>query len=238
MTADHWGHDVPTEPSRRVKVIGLAGHHGAGRATVAEILRRDYGLRSFSIADEIRSALLILDPLVGPGKPLSDLVRELGWGGAAASRLYGAEVLSLMQRFGDGVREVAGEGVWITAMRGTIETGLDASCPPIVCFRDVRFDHEARWVASTGGQVWSVTRPGCGPRNAHESETGVDPALIAGIVVNDGTRSALRARVAALAAEAGMHRVPPTRPGGARPPAAALGSLTRMAGIARGGQTA
>lgn len=64
---------------------------------------------------------------------------------------------------------------------------------------DVRFPNEAAMVRQLGGQVWQVVRPGHEPpRTGHASETTGDEFAPDRVLVNDGSLDELRA--AALAA--------------------------------------
>ena len=62
-------------------------------------------------------------------------------------------------------------------------------CPRIV-ITDVRFDNEATWIQSLGGEVWRVERPGI-EQNSHVSEEPISDHLVSRTINNAGDQYAL-----------------------------------------------
>jgi len=87
-------------------IIGLSGYARSGKDTIAEILIMNYGFKRLAFADNIRKAIIKLDPILSNGQRISGSVREIGWEPTKAN----TEVRRLLQVFGTEVgREMFGE---------------------------------------------------------------------------------------------------------------------------------
>lgn len=170
--------------------LGLIGHAGSGKDTVADhLVRRGYTRVAF--ADAVRSVLLSVNPLITrDGLRLRDAVEAHGWD-TAKRRI--PEVRELLQRLGAGVRDTLGESVWLEhALRR-----LDALPGPVVV-TDVRYSNEARALRSRNFLLVLVQRPGVGPANSHQSEVDIPVELADAVLTNDGSIPELHAAVDAL----------------------------------------
>lgn len=167
--------------------IGLIGHAGCGKDTVAAYLMR-HGYTRVAFADAVRNVLLNVNPLVTTdGMRLRDLVEAQGWD--TAKRQF-PEVRELLQRLGAGARATLGESVWLDhALRR-----VDALSGPAVV-TDVRYWNEGLALRSRGYTLVWVQRPGVGPANAHPSETDIPTELADVVLTNDGSISELHAAV-------------------------------------------
>lgn len=174
----------------KIGLIGLIGHAGSGKDTVAAHLVR-HGFARVAFADPVRDVLLSINPLVTrDGLRLRDLVAAHGWD--TAKRQF-PEVRELLQGLGAGVRDSLGEQVWLEhALRR-----LDALRGPVVV-TDVRYHNEAHALRSRGFTLVWVQRPGVGPANAHPSETGIPTELADVVLTNDRGIPELHAAVDAL----------------------------------------
>lgn len=167
----------------------MAGYAGSGKDTGATGLIAD-GYQRMAFADGVRELALAVDPLILPGVRLSAIVAQRGWDGAKAL----ADVRTLLQNVGKGVRDTVGPQAWVEAM----DQRWSRAGRPDVVITDVRYPNEAAWIQRWGGMVIRVDRPGIGPVNGHESETLVDAIAANRAVVNSGTPEELQAEVARI----------------------------------------
>ncbi len=186
-------------------LIGLNGWPSSGKDTVAGILVEELGYRQYALADKVREALYLVNPLVGAGGDLRvrDVVDLHGWDKAKRHLVFGTEIRQLMQRVGtESARTVFGADVWVTTLSSAIDRDLRIThddSPRGVVVSDVRLTNEAEWVIERGGVVVRIERAGIGPVNNHASEQPLPVALIGSTVANDGSLVELRAAVLHLA---------------------------------------
>lgn len=151
-----------------MKIIGLAGHMGAGKDTVAAILA-GYGYHRVAFADALREE--VADAIAGGRHPVPECLSEL-----AREALLHAPVdevfakpttprmRALLQQWGTEYRREQDDAYW------TKIVGEKIAQHARVAVSDVRFPDEARLVQDMGGKVWYIKRPGHGG-NGHISET-------------------------------------------------------------------
>jgi len=189
-------------------LIGLNGWPSSGKDTVAGILVDELGYRQYALADKVREALYLVNPLVvsgGAGGELRvrDVVDRHGWDKAKRHPAFGTEIRQLMQRVGtESARTVFGDAVWVDTLSSTIDRDLRIThddSPRGVVVSDVRLTNEAEWVIERGGVVVRIERAGIGPVNNHASEQPLPVALIGSTVANNGSLVELRAAVLHLA---------------------------------------
>lgn len=170
--------------------IGLIGHAGCGKDTVAaHLMRRGYTRVAF--ADAVRNVMLSVNPLVSrDGLRLRDVVEAHGWDRAKREI---PEVRVLLQGLGAGVRDELGETTWLDHALHQ----LDALHGPVVV-TDVRYPNEGLALRNRGFTLVWVQRPGVGPANGHPSETDIPVELAHATLLNDGSIQELHARVDAL----------------------------------------
>jgi hypothetical protein len=189
-------------------LIGLNGWPSSGKDTVAGILVDELGYRQYALADKVREALYLVNPLVVSGGAGGDLrVRDVvdlhGWDKAKRHPAFGTEIRQLMQRVGtESARTVFGDAVWVDTLSSTIDRDLRIThddSPRGVVVSDVRLTNEAEWVIERGGVVVRIERAGIGPVNNHASEQPLPVALIGSTVANNGSLVELRAAVLHLA---------------------------------------
>ena len=149
-------------------IIGLMGYGRSGKDTVAQILGDIYDFKRYAFADAVRVMALDIDPWVEIPyhgfRRLAYVVDDLGWEAAKSF----PDVRRLLQDVGTAGRKM-NEDMWLNH----VASQLDWDGPRNAVITDVRFVNEAAWVERLGTTV-RVTRPGCGPVNAHFSETDVD----------------------------------------------------------------
>lgn len=190
-----------------VIIVGLTGKAGCGKDTVGQMLV-DAGFQRYGFADELKQAVLDLDPIVGSYivKPfmqehqrLSEVVDAYGMDWAKREL---PEVRRLLQVFGTEVIRKRDPDFWINAVQQKI---LDTKpLPRKIVITDVRFDDEAKWIrqSSWTNRVVEIVRPDAdaGANAGHSSEAGVDRALITDHLHNTGTLEDLAGMVEELRA--------------------------------------
>ena len=162
-------------------IIGLAGYARSGKDTVAALMK-GYERRAF--ADEIRSCLMALNPLVATNEHLAEVVKRQGWD---AAKVTSPEIRRLLQVMGTEVgREMIHPDLWVQLAIKDLESGDK------VIFTDVRFVNEAKAIKRLGGSIWRVNRPGVEALNLHPSETSMDHFGYDLIINNYGTLEELK----------------------------------------------
>lgn len=189
-------------------IIGLTGYAGSGKDAAAKTLL-DRGFVRVSFADNVREALLRLDPFIPVGESdfefdgggrrgtmqlvtrrLSEILEDMDY--QVAKESY-PEIRRLLQRLGtDVVRQMFGDDVWVKAGFAQMEPDW------FYVITDVRFPNEGEAIRDAGGEVWRIIRPGVGPLNDHPSETLVDSVTVDRIIHNDGSLEDLEERVLEL----------------------------------------
>ncbi len=178
-----------------LQVIGIAGHVGSGKDTVANLLSALAGFHRVGLADSVRGALSDLD---GPTWTFrkDDDESDQSMSGRRSMRLMGTDC-----------REDLGESsLWLNVALAKIRYASHYHSKPRLKFvvPDIRFRHEPhrllgvvrRW----GGryETWRVDRPGCGPHSDHKSDHGLDQIEPDRVIVNDGSRADLVAKMIAI----------------------------------------
>ena len=167
-------------------MIGLCGRAGAGKDTVADVLIDRFGFSSYSLAAEIKSCLVDLDPFIPiNNRPvrLSELLLDSSL--EVLKRSY-PEVRRLLQVLGAEVVRARVESFWVDRL----EDRLVVDKPKRVVITDVRFENEIKWIRYLGGMVFCVERDGVHDEYAgakHSSELGVDDEFIDSVVNNSGS---------------------------------------------------
>jgi len=145
-------------------LIGLHGKAGAGKDTVAEHLFHRHGFARISFAGPLKDMLIVF----GVNRSLmngADKEKVIDW--------IGKSPRQLMQTLGTewGRGQIA-DDIWIRHAAHRMDVMRRIS--PHIVFTDVRFENEAAWIRSQGGQIWHVLRKL--PENVtpmHLSEAGL-----------------------------------------------------------------
>lgn len=165
-------------------IIGLSGHAGAGKDTVADYLVENYGFKKVAFADEIRAMLLEIDPIVGQGMgnwKLSLFIKTYGWDEFKSK----PEMRAVMQRFGMAARERWGADFWIQQLLPKLDGNVVVS--------DVRFKNEADTLRAWGASIWRIERDV--KHSNHVSETELDNYGFDAVIHNNFHVQALYALV-------------------------------------------
>jgi len=166
-------------------IIGLCGRAGAGKDTAAKVLVDKFGFSAYSLAAEIKSCLIDLDPFVPiDNRPvrLSELLLDSSL--ESLKRSY-PEVRRLLQVLGAEVVRARVESFWVDR----VEDRLLVDRPKRVVITDIRFMNEVEWVRYLGGMIFCVKRDGALDQHAgvkHSSELGLGDELIDRFINNSG----------------------------------------------------
>lgn len=177
-------------------IIGLTGRAGSGKDTAAQALIEHRGFHRFALADEVKKAALLIDPLITPQsvwgrescwqqlesidptmsdrdepERLSWMVGMIGWD--AAKQI--PEVRRLLQTIGtEAGWQLHGQDLWTTRVQHQVEA-LPADQNIVIT--DIRMPHELAWLRTIGGSLATILRSehdsmlGTAQRN-HISEAG------------------------------------------------------------------
>lgn len=202
-------------PPVACKLIGICGHAGSGKDTVADYIRHahdDTWKLAFAKPLKIAAAILFGIPLDAFTETDWKEVPDVYWNltPRAAAQFFGTEM----------VRETAGKLIpgigpdfWIHRLIMTL-TGADESCvyteDDVVIIPDVRFQNEYDWIIDQGGIIIHLTRPGADGTvgiPSHQSEAGIlhtTPARTYPLS-NNGTVEELYAHVDSIIATANIY---------------------------------
>lgn len=179
-------------------IIGIAGRKRHGKNTVADILVAERGFTIVSLAEPLYEMLYRLNPQVG-NSTVQAIVDAHGWDQA---KDWHPEIRRLLQVLGtECVREVIGEYTWANHWAKRARKPARVVCP------DVRFPSDAYKIASVGGVVIEVVRPGYQDPDhvgtKHRGEQGLPAGLIHSTIHNvendlDGLRAAVLGATAGL----------------------------------------
>lgn len=183
-------------------VIGLAGHMGSGKDTIADYLVRTRGFTVVRFSDALREEVLNTLP-----RTLLAIARATYEGpidnALTRTMVYVLKppiIRCLLQEWGTELRRAELENYWVRKWHERAD-GLDRVVVP-----DLRFPNELRAVRSVGGRVAYVYRPGH-PGDSHASERGLDavsPSSFTHHFSNVGTVADLEAQVEAWMVELGV----------------------------------
>lgn len=174
-------------------IIGIAGKKRSGKDTVGRHLHQKYGYQRFAFADEVRAALLRLDPIVfadwyeKKAIRLSEYVDRHGWEKAKEIQ----EVRGLLKRMGTEAIRSIDRFFWV---RKTM-LDVDLCTAERVVITDVRFQNEANAILDRSGYIIRIVRPETEDDDAHQSETELDQIWTDYTVVNDGSLQQLQEKV-------------------------------------------
>lgn len=161
-------------------IIGLSGYAQSGKDTVAELLCLNYDFKRIAFADAIRESVMRLNPMLGNGIRVADMVEDYGWDVAKAN----LEVRRLLQVLGTEVgRQILGETVWTDIVMQQIDDSPQQNW----VVTDVRFPNEANEIKSRSGFLIRVNRLNHSSVNNHKSERAMDNYMFDNVIINDGT---------------------------------------------------
>ncbi|UQA92854.1 deoxynucleotide monophosphate kinase family protein [Streptomyces halobius] len=180
--------------------VALIGKARSGKDTVAAILGHQSAYSRLAFADELKAALIRLNPLVTScccyeDYRLTDALEDHGgWEGAKAL----VEVRRLLQKYGQAIRDQDPE-FWVRPVLAQARQGTEWNMPCVVT--DVRYVNELAALREAGAVVVRVERPGAGlegDAGNHHSETELDGVTPDHVLHNGGTLAELQDSVRAL----------------------------------------
>ena len=168
----------------QTKLVGITGKAGAGKDTLAAYFVAQ-GYVQYSLASPIKAALNTMFGF----SPEQWEDRE--W---KETRIpaFDKSPRQMAQSLGtEWGRQKVHSDVWLTLAAHFIKHS-----PSPVVISDVRFDNEAAFVQSLGGEVIRVVRHIACPVNDHPSESGVSPVYVDWTLLNNSTVEALHTKAA------------------------------------------
>lgn len=161
-----------------MKLIGIHGHAGSGKDTIAEYLMNQYNSSYYSFADPLKEAAARMfgideDEFYNPtAKEIPNDFWKVS--PRQIAQFVGTEMVrDTIERL---LPEV-GKDFWIRRMNKTLKDAFPSDTLRLVTIPDVRFQNELDWVLSNNGIIIHLTRPGAdgtvGIPN-HSSEAKLD----------------------------------------------------------------
>lgn len=179
-----------------MKLIGIHGKAGAGKDTIGDYLAERHGFMSFGFANPIKC---MIDTAFGPIRWNDRKEKEAPLPGIGKSPRQLAQTLGT-----EWGRQLVHPDIWVILMEQTVfevqrAEWADGAGVRGVVITDVRFENEATWIRSRGGEVWHVRRDTAGVTD-HPSENGIDVRDGDRVILNRGTIAELHASVERLMA--------------------------------------
>lgn len=205
--------------TRPLTVIGLTGLAGAGKDTVADLLRTHCGARTLAFADALRTEIadafcleeLFLTRRATKELPLPALALNNCTDRAFVDRMVVHHMQTgkpinnpnaprsprqIMQWWGTEYRRAQNDAYWVSHAHQHMQWLSKSQHADLVVLSDVRFVNEANLVRRWGGQIWQIKRPGLGlAHGAHASEVTGDHYAPDAVIVNAHDIRHLQAQV-------------------------------------------
>lgn len=204
--------------TRPLTVIGLTGLAGAGKDTVADLLRTHCSARTLAFADALRGEVAdafcidsaFLTRRSTKEQPLDALALNNCTDRAFVDRMVVHHMESgnpinpsaprsprqIMQWWGTEYRRSQNDAYWVSKAHQHISWLSKSEQADLVVLTDVRFVNEANLVRRWGGQIWQIKRPGLGlAHGAHASEVTGDHYAPDAVIVNAHDIRHLQAQV-------------------------------------------
>lgn len=149
------------------RLLGLMGYATAGKDTFADGLV-ERGWKKIGFADPIYDLAIRLNPIIFTPWPkrLEKYVDKVGWTVAKRHK----KVREFLQLLGQSIRETVGEDTFVDAAMKRATRAMRNGDSVVIT--NVRYRNEASRVQAAGGKLLHIERPGIGPVNGHESESG------------------------------------------------------------------
>lgn len=169
-----------------VCLVGVTGIARAGKDTLADCLTHTAHDKKVSLAAPLKLGVAaMLDiPLVWTN---SDDIKEQQLPG------FDFTLRRAMQTLGTEWGRALNENLWVDIANKKYRQHVEQMralkiTDSLFVVPDVRFDNEADWILSNGGEVIRVVRDVENPVESHASESGVSDNLVSQIIHNNGTK--------------------------------------------------
>jgi len=180
-----------------MKVIGITGIAGSGKDTVADILQElNPKTTRYSFAAPVKEAASIvtgLDPFhFSSDNPDRNKVHPI-W------NLSPRDILKLLGT--DCCRDIIHKDIWIIRAKVAHKSALHKyPHSDLFVITDVRFNNEAEWIKSIGGEIWKVSRQlsligNRGHATKHETEQGIESKYYDKTLLNNSSLDDLRLEI-------------------------------------------
>jgi hypothetical protein len=178
------------------KLVGLVGHIGSGKSTVAQRLTTTHGYKEYSFAQPLKKACQALfsftdDQVYGDYK-----IKETPdhrWFNVSPRQVLQFVGTDLLREQMDRLMPGIGKDIFIHAFINAYQ-GMTTN----VVISDVRFDNEVKAIKDLGGIIIKIERDGIQKHSDHTSEALVDVIEPDYVLANDGTLEELHAKIDAL----------------------------------------
>lgn len=184
-------------------IIGLLGHAGAGKDTVALLLAERFRVARVAFAEALKLEIAaawgierdLLDspwakeaktPALALHKCMNQDFVAYAWELGLPGLQDGLTPRTVMQRWGDWRRSVDPD-YFVKIALEIVRTVTDGDGVDAVLLTDVRFPNEADLVRSLGGDLWRITRPEGPQPSRHASEWLLAGEPVDAEIVNDGS---------------------------------------------------
>lgn len=188
-----------------LQLIGLSGRARTGKDTIADVLVSHHDFTKFSFSDALydevcdafgvpRSLLWSPDSKEVPQASLSlnncadtdffNTMKRHGW-----SSFIARSPRVILQTWGTEYRRAQDPDYWIKKAALLIKAWVETTAPGEsvkLVNTSVRFENEAAFIRSLGGQVWHVKRADAPQVSYHDSEGGIKWAVGDRTIHNDG----------------------------------------------------
>lgn len=175
-----------------MKLIGLTGPAGAGKDSVRSALE-GHGWIGMALADPIRTMVGVLLDQGKTGRH---------WMHARDHKemtipLFGVSYRRMAQTLGtEWGRGMIADDIWLRVAQARIEA-LRAYDNASIVISDIRFENDAEWIRSMGGELVKVIRE-VEPVERHVSEEGWRQIEVDHVIENRGTLADLAVKVRQL----------------------------------------
>lgn len=185
---------------RPAPLIGLCGYATAGKDVFADGLVKHCNYEKLGFADPMYAMMFDIDPYVSATEVELDELDLLGVLPAMTPTQLSAiaekvehdvtllkkieDVRVFLQRLGKSARDRIARDIWVNTLFAKVDW---APHKPIV-ITNIRYSNEADALFARGGDLILIKRPGVGPVNNHESESGEVFDRATYVVTNDGAK--------------------------------------------------
>lgn len=173
------------------KIIGFTGIAGSGKDTAANIIKDEYNVDIFALAEPLKTACKILFNFSNEQLYNTELKEEI-------DKRWNKTPRQILQWLGtDILRKEINEDFFLI----NIKNRIDSSTKDYILITDIRFDNEAEYIKSLGGKIIKINRDmnlNNGKTTTHSNhitEKGISLELIDIIINNNDTLEDYRKNV-------------------------------------------